>query len=63
MCLETLPYEVVSIIVQSLDLDDVFHLSLSAKRFIYLIQEDWVCKAVIEVLSWILPHLPLSQKD
>lgn len=49
MSLSKLPYEIISLIVQELDLDDVFHLSLSP-RFSYLIQEDRVCKAILEVL-------------
>lgn len=48
--METVPYEVISMIVQEIGLEDVFHLSLSSRRFLYLIQEDWVCKAVLEVL-------------
>lgn len=51
MSLATLPYEVVGIIVQDLDLEDVFHISLSSKRFLYLIRENRVCKAVLEVLD------------
>lgn len=51
--METLPYEVIGIIVQDLDLEDVFHLSLASKRFLYLIQEEWVCKSVLEVLTFL----------
>lgn len=50
MSLSKLPYEIISLIVQELELDDVFHLSLSP-RFSYLIKEDRVCKAILEVLS------------
>ncbi|KAL1853111.1 hypothetical protein Daus18300_011939 [Diaporthe australafricana] len=39
MSLSKLPYEIISLIVQELDLDDVFHLGL-LRRFHYLIQED-----------------------
>jgi hypothetical protein len=49
MSLATLPYEIIGIIVQDLDLEDVFHISLSSKRFLYLIHEDRVCKTVLEV--------------
>lgn len=51
MSLSKLPYEIISLIVQELELDDVFHLSLSP-RFSYLIKEDRVCKAILEVLSF-----------
>lgn len=50
MSLSKLPYEIISLIAQELELDDVFHLSLSP-RFGYLIREDRVCKAILEVLS------------
>ncbi|KAG6358782.1 hypothetical protein INS49_012301 [Diaporthe citri] len=36
-----------SLIVQELEIDDVFHLSLSP-RFNYLIKEDRVCKSILE---------------
>lgn len=48
MSLSKLPYEIISLIVQELDLDDVFHLGL-LRRFHYLIKEDRVCKAILEV--------------
>lgn len=50
MSLSKLPYEIISLIVQELEIDDVFHLSLSP-RFNYLIKEDRVCKSILEVLS------------
>lgn len=50
MSLSKLPYEIVSLIVQELEIDDIFHLSLSP-RFSYLIKEDRVCKSILEVLS------------
>lgn len=50
MSLTKLPYEIISLIVQELEIDDVFHLSLSP-RFNYLIKEDRVCKLILEVLS------------
>ncbi|KAH8754994.1 hypothetical protein F5883DRAFT_687217 [Diaporthe sp. PMI_573] len=39
MSLSKLPYEIINLIVEDLELDDVFHLSLSA-RFSYLVKED-----------------------
>ncbi|KAH8745785.1 hypothetical protein F5883DRAFT_702090 [Diaporthe sp. PMI_573] len=39
MSLSKLPYEIINLIVQELELDDVFHLSLSP-RFSYLVKED-----------------------
>jgi hypothetical protein len=49
MSLSKLPYEIICLIVQDLELDDVFHLSLSP-RFSYLIKEDRVCMTILEVL-------------
>ncbi|KAK7737897.1 hypothetical protein SLS53_006275 [Cytospora paraplurivora] len=43
-------------IVRQIGLEDVFHLSLTSKRFLYLIQEDWVCKAVLESTSCATPE-------
>lgn len=48
MSLSKLPYEIISLIVQELEIDDVFHLSLSP-RFNYLIKEDRICKPILEV--------------
>ncbi|POS72828.1 hypothetical protein DHEL01_v208771 [Diaporthe helianthi] len=48
MSLSKLPYEIINLIVQELELDDVFHLSLSP-RFSYLIREERVCKAILEL--------------
>ncbi|ROW13287.1 hypothetical protein VPNG_05421 [Cytospora leucostoma] len=56
MSLETVPYEVISMIVQQIGLEDVFHLSLSSQRFLYLIREDWICKAVLESTSCATPE-------
>lgn len=47
MSLSKLPYEIINLIVQELELDDIFHLSLSP-RFSYLAKEDRVCKALLE---------------
>ncbi|KAJ4396002.1 hypothetical protein N0V93_000218 [Gnomoniopsis smithogilvyi] len=51
MSLQSLPYEVVSIITQSLDLEDLFHLALSCQRFQYLIRDDRSCKVFLENLA------------
>ncbi|KAI1331905.1 hypothetical protein F5Y16DRAFT_246841 [Xylariaceae sp. FL0255] len=45
--LQRLPYELVAYVVQDLDIEDVFNLSLSSKHFQYIIQEDRFCKPVI----------------
>lgn len=44
-----LPYELVAYIVESLDIQDVFHWSLSSKHFQYIICEDRFCKPVVIV--------------
>lgn len=62
MSLSKLPYEIVSLIVQELEIDDVFHLSLSP-RFNYLVKEDRVCKSILEVLSNEPKPFPIPGSD
>ncbi|KAI1324954.1 hypothetical protein F5Y16DRAFT_411748 [Xylariaceae sp. FL0255] len=45
--IQRLPYELVAYVVQNLDIEDVFNLSLTNKHFQYIIQEDNFCKPVI----------------
>ncbi|KAI1283928.1 hypothetical protein F5Y07DRAFT_94154 [Xylaria sp. FL0933] len=45
--LQRLPYELVASIVQSLDIEAVFHWSLCSRHFQYIIREDLFCKAVV----------------
>lgn len=49
MSLTCLPYEVVSIILEGLELEDTFHLGLSCRRLLYLIQDNRSCKGILEV--------------
>ncbi|RYO92315.1 hypothetical protein DL766_001910 [Monosporascus sp. MC13-8B] len=45
--LQRLPYEIIGFIVQNLDLEDVFELSLCSPDFQYLIGDERFCRAVI----------------
>ncbi|RYP18953.1 hypothetical protein DL765_003631 [Monosporascus sp. GIB2] len=45
--LQRLPYEIIGLIVQNLDLEDVFELSLCSRDFQYLIRDERFCRAVI----------------
>lgn len=58
MSLWRLPYEVISMILQSLDLEDVFHLALSSRRFKYLIRDDRSCKVFLQVSALLRPPSP-----
>ncbi|RYP93027.1 hypothetical protein DL770_000901 [Monosporascus sp. CRB-9-2] len=45
--LQRLPYEIIGFIVQNLDLEDVFELSLCSPDFQYLIRDERFCRAVL----------------
>ncbi|KAI1315046.1 hypothetical protein F5Y16DRAFT_406985 [Xylariaceae sp. FL0255] len=45
--IQGLPYELVAYVVQDLDIEDVFNLSLTNKHFQYIIRQDNFCKPVI----------------
>jgi Ca2+:H+ antiporter len=47
MSLSKLPYEIINLIVQELEVDDVFHLSLST-QFSYFAKEERICKAILD---------------
>ena len=49
MLVRRLPYEIIAYIAQSLDISDVFNLSLTCQHFQYLIHEKNICKTVLEV--------------
>ena len=49
LCLLTLPYEVLSNIVSNVDFDDVFNLGLTCKELLYLLQEESICKQILQV--------------
>lgn len=55
MSLVQLPYELVSYVIGPLDLDDIHSLSLSCKRFQYLVHEPNIAKVLLEVISLITP--------
>lgn len=60
MSLRRLPYEVVSIVTKSLDLEDIFHLALSCQRFQYLIRDDRSCKGFLEVSTLLRIYMTLK---
>lgn len=45
----SLPYEVLSNIVENINFDDVFNLGRSCKHFKYLLTEESICKAIVQV--------------
>ncbi|KAK3944952.1 hypothetical protein QBC46DRAFT_130805 [Diplogelasinospora grovesii] len=47
MSIAKLPYELVSYVVQHLDLEDVRNLSLTCRRFQYLVHEENIAKAIL----------------
>lgn len=51
MSLVGLPYELVSYVVQHLDLSDIRNLSFSCKTFQFLVREHNITKLLLEVGS------------
>jgi hypothetical protein len=49
MSLLRLPYELLSIICEHLDLRDIYSLSFSCKRFQFLLYEPNITKLLLEV--------------
>lgn len=49
MGLAKLPYELLSFVVEDLDLVDIRNLSLVSKRFQYLTEESSMAKQILEV--------------
>ncbi|KAI1188643.1 hypothetical protein F5B17DRAFT_394716 [Nemania serpens] len=45
--LQRLPYELVAYVVEDLDIEDAFNLSLCSKHFQFIIREDRFCKSVV----------------
>jgi len=45
----SLPYEVFSIIVESLSFDDYYNLGRTCSRLRFLLEEERICKFVIQV--------------
>ncbi|KAI1817342.1 hypothetical protein GGS20DRAFT_32590 [Poronia punctata] len=45
--IQQLPYELMAKVVEDLEPEDVFHLSLCSKQFQYIIREDRFCKLVV----------------
>lgn len=56
MSLRYLPYEVVSIITETLDLEDIFHLAISCRQLQYLIYDNRRCKVFLSVSSLYPSH-------
>ena len=55
----SLPYEVLSIIVTSIDFDDVFNLALTCTALKFLLTEERICKSIIQVR----PFLTAAESD
>lgn len=53
------PYEVLANIVGNIDFDDVFNLALTCKELKFLIEEESICKSIVQVSKF---HLPSRQK-
>ncbi|KAI0095444.1 hypothetical protein F4814DRAFT_182122 [Daldinia grandis] len=45
--LQRLPYEIMAYIMNYLDIDEIFDLSLSCRHFQYLVREERFCRAII----------------
>ncbi|KAI1439269.1 hypothetical protein GGR50DRAFT_690613 [Xylaria sp. CBS 124048] len=45
--IQQLPYELVTCVVQYLDIEDVFHWSLCSRHFQFIVREDRFCKPVV----------------
>jgi hypothetical protein len=48
-CLISLPYEVLSNIIENISFDDVFNLARTCKHFKYLLTEESISKSIIQV--------------
>ncbi|KAJ3570003.1 hypothetical protein NPX13_g5884 [Xylaria arbuscula] len=57
--LQRLPYELVSYVVQQLDIEDVFNWALCCKHFQYIIRDDQFCKPVVTAK---VPHTLEAQE-
>jgi hypothetical protein len=47
----SLPYEVLSNIVEHINFDDVFNLGRTCKHFRYLLTEESICKSIVQVCN------------
>lgn len=47
--MQRLPIEIMTYIANSLNLHDIFNLSLACKQFRYLVDNDDICRAALEV--------------
>lgn len=52
MSLQTLPFEVVALVVGYLGLDDVHRLSICSRHFRFLAYDQTICKKVLQVQSY-----------
>jgi hypothetical protein len=70
------PYEVLANIVGNIDFDDVFNLALACKELKFLIEEESICKSIVQVskfhltshqnrcqMGYIMVRLPNSAAD
>lgn len=60
MSLRCLPYEVVAIITEHLDLEDIFHLAISCRQLQYLLDDNRRCKVFLSV-SFLYPSQPHTE--
>ena len=47
--LQRMPYELMALNVQHIDLEDIFDLALSCRDLEYLIRDDRFCRSILEV--------------
>lgn len=55
--LERIPYEIMSLIIKDLDLEDIFVLSLISRHFQYLVKEERFCQTTLGVSSSPIPTI------
>lgn len=49
MSIRRLPFEIVIYVVGNLGLSDVYNLSLTCRHFLFLVTDERLCKALLEV--------------
>ncbi len=49
LSLQRLPYEMMGLIAEYLDIDDIFELSLVNRHFQFLVREEQFCRTILKV--------------
>lgn len=49
MHISRLPFEMISMIAQELDVDDIFNFGSTSRLFIYLLRDNAICKHALRV--------------